>query len=566
MVPLLPAISRSMLLPDGRLARRFARTVLLVLALVLVALRTAAVPAFDPVGVGPAARNASPKQLEAVQTELRSLQKQHAARLDAFAQDFADLGLQQESRQCRELATPPSTEVFRVQKPPKEKQPEIPLSVPEKERDLRVRFREAQSKYAADLYRLSRRALAAGYPSYAYGLVQEVVRQDTDHANARRILGYKLRNKEWVTPFAAEKLDKGFVWDDRFGWLRKQDVARYRAGQRVFLGHWMSADKEATIRRDFRHAWQVRTDHYLVHTDVSLERGVEIAKSLEQFHDFFMQTFAAFFTTPEQMAKLFQTSGPNSNLQIRRDPYDVDYFRTRQEYCDRLRSKIPQIDITNGLYFTGDRVAYFFVNPDPHEQDTLFHEATHQLFYENLRNDRMVAMDANFWIVEGIACYMESYRAENGQYSVGDPHHIRIQNARDRCVVDHYYVPLEKFAAMGMKEFQQSREIRKNYSQAAGLAHFFVQYDGGRYRDALIEHLAEIYHTTGRQRAIVKGLDELTGVPYSDLDRQYVEYMRALPAGGKQASAPSAINPPAPPAPGNQAAAGHAINQADAGR
>jgi hypothetical protein len=513
----------------------------LVCGVFLLAAQSLSANAADALTVGPAARNASPKHLESVQAELRTLQKQHSAQLDSIAQDFADAGLPEDAQKCRELAAPFSTALFKMQKPPKEKHSEIPLSLPEKERELKIAFRDVQTHYAGDLYRLSRKALTAGYPSYAYSLVQEVVRQDSDQASARRILGYKLRNKEWVTPFAADRLDKGFVWDDRFGWLRKQDVARYRAGQRLYGTRWVSADKESEIRRDFRHAWQVRTDHYLIHTDVSLERGVEIAKSLEQFHDFFMQTFAAFFSTPEQMARLFQASGPN-NLQIQRDPYDVDYFRTRQEYVDRLRKKIPQIDITNGLYFTFDRVAYFFNNPNQDrpelkEQDTLVHEATHQLFYENLRADRMVALDANFWIVEGIACYMESYKLENGQYSVGDPHHIRIQNARERRVDDNYYVPLEQFTAMGMSAFQHDPNIRKNYSQAAGLAHFFMEYEGGRYRDALVEHLAEIYRATARQRAYVKPLDELTGVSFHQLDKQYLDYMRALPVGLKQAAA-----------------------------
>jgi hypothetical protein len=529
------------------------RVLLAALATIFVAVAKIA-PA-DPLTVGPAARNASPKHLEAVQTELRTVQKQHAARLDALAQDFTDLGLADAAQQCREL-TPLSTALFRVQKLPKEKQPDLPSSLPEKERDLRLTFRDVQAKYAADVYRLSRKALAAGYPSFAYGLVQEVVRQDPDHASARRILGYKLRNKDWVTPYAADRLDKGFVWDEHFGWLRKQDVPRYQAGQRFYGGHWMSADKEAEIRHDFHHPWYVRTDHYLVKTNASLERGVEIAKSLEQFHDFFMQTFAAFFSTPEQMARLFQTSGPNSNLQIRRDPYDVDYFRTREQYVALLRQRIPQADITNGMYITYDRVAYFFNNPDQKEQDTLFHEATHQLFYENMRENRTVAMDANFWIIEGIACYMESYRAENGEYSVGDPRHIRIQNARERCVLDHYYVPLAKFASMGMNEFQHSPDIRPNYSQAAGLAHFFMHYGGGRYRDALIEHLTEIYRANGKQRAIVRGLDELTGVSYADLDKKYVEYMHSLPAGVAQAAGPAFI-------PGNSPSG---LNQAAAGR
>ena len=39
------------------------------------------------------------------------------------------------------------------------------------------------------------------------------------------------------------------------------------------------AGEEAEIRRDFRHAWEIRTEHFLVKTNHSLERGVEIARS-----------------------------------------------------------------------------------------------------------------------------------------------------------------------------------------------------------------------------------------------------------------------------------------------
>ncbi len=298
----------------------------------------------------------------------------------------------------------------------------------------------------------------------------------------------------------------------------------------------MSAAQEAEICRDFRHAWQVRTDHYLVKTNYSLERGVEIAKKLEAFHDFFMQTFAAFFSTPDQMAKLFQTNGSSSNLQSRSKPYHVDYFRTREEYVRRLVKKVPQIGMTNGLYFTGDRVAYFYYDPQQQNEDTLYHEATHQLFYENDRRDRLIAVDANFWIVEGIACYMESYHTENGQAVVGDPKHGRIVAARHRAVIDNYYIPLERFAEMGMTAFQSSRAISKNYSQAAGLAHFFMHYGGGRYRDALIEHLSEIYRAGPHDRFAVRSLADLTGVSFSELDSQYENYMRTLAAGIPQAA------------------------------
>ena len=67
---------------------------------------------------------------------------------------------------------------------------------------------------------------------------------------------------------------------------------------------------------------------------------------------------------------------------------------------------------------------------------------------------------------------------------------------------------------MGMQEFQSSRDIAKRYSQAAGLAHFFMHYDNGRYRDVLIEHLSEIDRAGPRQgRASVRLSAELTGSP-----------------------------------------------------
>jgi hypothetical protein len=481
---------------------------------------------------GAPARNAYPKLLETVQAELQTAQNEHALKLAPIEQGFGDLGLSAEAAECRVLAGPMEARLFSMRKLPKEVQPPLSAQMPARERELRLALRKLETDFASKLDALSRKALRAGYPSYAYQIVQEVVRHDPDHPQARKILGYKLRGKEWVTPFAGKMLDDGYVWDETFGWLKKSYVKEYHAGRRYFRG-WKTADQEAEIRRDFRHAWQIRTDHYLVKTNHSLERGVEIAKTLEQYHDYFMQTFAAFFSTPEQMRSLFQTTGPNSALQVRRDPYEIHYFRGRDEYMQRLKDKVPHIEITNGLYYTSDRVAYFFFDPDQPHPDTLFHEATHQLFYENVKTHRLIATAANFWIVEGIACYMESYQCDDGRSSVGDPRHVRIEAARRRLLADGYYVPLERFSAMGMQEFQSSVDIAKNYSQAAGLAHFFMRYDGGRYHDALVEHLSDIYRVGPRGRSVVRSLAELTGVPFTDLDRQYAAYMRSLGADEK---------------------------------
>ena len=66
-----------------------------------------------------------------------------------------------------------------------------------------------------------------------------------------------------------------------------------------------------------------------------------------------------------------------------------------------------------------------------------------------------------------------------------------------------------------------------NYSQASGLTHFFLHYQNGQYRNALISHLSALYQPVGAGVRVV-GLDQLTNTPATRLDEQYREYMASL--------------------------------------
>jgi hypothetical protein len=121
---------------------------------------------------------------------------------------------------------------------------------------------------------------------------------------------------------------------------------------------------------------------------------------------------------------------------------------------------------------------------------------------------------------------MESFRRDNGEYTVGDPRYIRFAGARMNALDQNYYVPFQEFDAMGMRDFQYAPMLVKNYTQSAGLAHFFMQYDQGRYRDALVMHLVDLYSANARKRESPRTLDELTGVGHRELDRQYLDWLR----------------------------------------
>ena len=466
---------------------------------------------------------------------LKRYQEQHRAqrrKLDVTLRDYARFcdrkGLVEEAARVQKLLKPVRVKMRHIDSLPAKVQPKIPANLPEEERTWRIQVRYAQKEYAKELYILSRRALHAGSPSYAYRLVREVAIHDPDHKTARRLLGHVRSGDNWLTPFAAEMARSRFVWHDTFGWLKQSHVKRYENGERRFKGRWISSAKEAELCRDFRNAWKVRTDHYLVITNHSLERGVEIATALEEYYRVFFQTFAAFFNTPEQLQKLFEGNVKRTRRSLKSKPYIVHYYRTRDEYNQRLVKKIPQIEITNGLYYTSDRIAYFFHNPEATDNSTLYHEATHQLFYESEMRRRPIGERKDFWIIEGIACYMESFRQENGRISLGNPLYTRFVAARHRFLVDNYYVPLERFASMGMHEFQTDPSIARNYSQASGLTQFFMEYEGGKYRDALIEHLTQLYHQKLRSRTETQSLAELTGTGFTELDKQYGEFLKKV--------------------------------------
>lgn len=473
-------------------------------------------------------RRPQPATLQRLQQNLVDLRAAYFESLQSLVKYCQEQGLTDGVNEIRRFQEPPDPTRIRVLSLPKRVEPDVPFNLPPDVRHWQTQLRFHRKDFAKSLYLLSRQVLHAGSPGMAYDLVHELVRHDPDHAEARKLLGYVQLGDEWMTPFAKKMRLDDCEWSPEFGWLKRTYLPRYQAGERLVDGKWVSADKEAILRQDFQHAWEIRTDHYLIRTNYSLERGAELGLALEDFYEFFHQTFAGFFNEPEQLRKIFDGKSTVVN-QVSR-PFRVNYYRTREEYVQRLQPVFPSIQATNGIYLTGDRTAHFYFDPQGTAEDTLFHEATHQLFYESHLPNRPIADASHFWVVEGIACYLESFRRNQGEFSVGDPGHIRFAGARMNYLDKNYYVPYEEFSQMGSTRFQSApvSVLAKNYTQAAGLAHFFMQYDSGRYRDAVVTHLSQIYSGDVRKRQGVQGLDVLTNVEASVLDQQYGEWMKSL--------------------------------------
>jgi len=482
----------------------------------------------------------SRNKLDRLLAEYANLSTKFSADMRSLADFCEQQNFAEDAARIRQLALPVADQTADIDALPEKLQPAHPPGLPPIENEWRTRLRTLQQAYAQELFLLSRRSIMEEQPSQAFHWIREAAFQDPDHQQARKALGFVRFEDGWATPFAAERKKKGFVWHDQYGWIPSTQVKRYEGGERFYNGQWRSAAREAAIRSDFRNCWEVLTEHFEIRTNHSLERGVELGKALEDFHRFFVREFAAFFNTKQQMQALFNSG--SSDLRGVGKRHVVHYYRTRNEYVTTLKPRQSNIEVTNGLYLPSDRIAYFYDDPGNPDGnlETMFHEVTHQLLGESARSINQVGEDANFWIVEGIACYMESFRRENGHFTVGDPLHTRMHWARVRLIEQGFYKPMRTFTALGRREFQFGFDrptLEKCYSQVTGMVHFFLHAQDGAYREPFIVHLSQVYSPDKRIRERTDGLDELTGFPFEELDRQYAEYIRSLPSALDAATA-----------------------------
>ena len=409
----------------------------------------------------------------------------------------------------------------------------VPLGLPEDRRRLHLRARELRRDHAAAIFRLARRANKAGHPATAFRMLEAAVRVDPDYEPVRRLLGDQRVGDEWMTPFEAMMKRKHLSWHNRFGWLPPGHAERYEAGERFFRNRWMTADEEQTLRRKTPRGWEIETDHFVITSNYSLERAANLAGRLEGFHRFFRRTYTDLFDSPRLAGALLE-----SGTIPKKDKHKIRDFATQEEYVRTLTPKLPGVEVSLGVYLTGDRTAYFFYRDPASEsgstrpEETLYHEVSHQLISEADPAVHMPGSYGGYWASEGFACYLESFDP-SGDPRVGDIDHSRVEAAREQFLSADSYEPFAKFEALSTRAFQRGETldvIVARYNQAAGLTHFFLNAHDGRYRDAFLQYVRELYDI---RKTSPTPLTRLTGQTGEQIDGEYKAYLRELDGRSK---------------------------------
>ena len=332
------------------------------------------------------------------------------------------------------------------------------------------------------------------------------------------------------------RLLRGWLMRARFG-IRglvgsvRTMYARYERGDRLVGKQWVTAAVDAARRTRIEDGWSVRTDHFLVTSNGSLEAAAELAARLERLHQVWQQLFAGYWTTEQEVKQLF---AGERIARERHQPFRVFYHRDRDDYNATLKREQPRVVETLGIYFDTQHRAHFFAGPDQ-DAGTLYHETVHELFQQSRSGAKRAAKKANFWIVEGIATYFETMSEHRDAtaglyYTIGQSSTGRLPKARERLLQDHEYIPLEQLTKWGRLDMQAQPDLAKVYSEASGLSAFFMDGEQARYREPLVQYLQAIYAGKDDPQTLAK----LTGRSYEELDGEYREFMQSLPQVGQK--------------------------------
>ena len=374
-------------------------------------------------------------------------------------------------------------------------------------------FREARNEYADSLFALAKRAAEAGQLSLAFQWATETVRENPDHADARRVLGYEQRDGQWLTPYGAKMVDAGKI------------VAIRRPG-------WVSSDGRQVGRSpqaNDKNGWQVRTDHFLVTTNHSLDAAAELAARLERLHQVWRQLFAGFYLPEREVRQLF--AGERDARERSRGRFACSTIATATSTSTPSAAASRGSPRRSASTSTPIREAHFFAG-DEQDAGTLYHEAVHQLFQESRPAAKQVGDAANFWIIEGVATYFETLtRTRRSRRRVSTTRSAkstagRLPAARERLLADGFYVPLA--------ELDAARQGRRAAAPGDCQAVQPVDWPGGvldgRRRRPLSRAAGAVLGSRLRRpRQRPSRSPTRPALSYAELDAAYRRYMESLP-------------------------------------
>ena len=229
-------------------------------------------------------------------------------------------------------------------------------------------------------------------------------------------------------------------------------------------------------------------------------RGDRFARRVEDFHQLFLALFADVIGPGHPLAARFEGKEPKVS---KPQPHLIDYFSSRTGFVAYLRGMNIDPKDSLGYYIppesSNKRMPSYFYKDEGGEIssfETLYHESSHQLLFENAGPALFEHNLGNYWPFEGLGTYFETVRPQtDGALLIGGRTGRRFDVARTRILGRKEYTQLDRFVAMSKKTFLSPPEgdVYLDYGQAMALTIFLLESDRGRYRDEFLDYVRDVY-------------------------------------------------------------------------
>jgi len=274
--------------------------------------------------------------------------------------------------------------------------------------------------------------------------------------------------------------------EHRDRWTIEHDRHRYRG---------LDDLREATA--DWKHAFELRTAHFDLRTNLPLEQAVEVAIDLERFYNEFYE--------------LWQE--------------DLGLYE-----CTERMNVFVHADSRSFPEGRGGSASYFDPGPNTlrinasvdYRRDVLAHECSHQLFYNATRLDRAFSADFPAWLDEGLAEYVAASVVRRPQplaLDRGYPHlnHLAtFTGAEDP-------LSLARVLSLTTNDFHNHTHTNLMYAQSYALVHYGLHADGRAVREAFLDYVRQCIDGKSSPTRFKDTLDV-----DRDFEEQWLDYAREV--------------------------------------
>jgi hypothetical protein len=287
------------------------------------------------------------------------------------------------------------------------------------------------------------------------------------------------------------------------------------AAAHEFLGHehlregWIvvdgsrrwNYDKLLELRKDWKDAWELASEHYRVRSNLPLHDAVTAVLDMECAYEAFYQLLGR----PLHFRELVDPLQAQVHADAKSFPETVGDARS---YFDRA-GHVLLVNASGGF-----------------DRGSVFHEATHQLLDANMQSTRAARGDVPGWLNEGLAEYMRASMSGPAGRGLPDAGQLDLARFQEHAQAAGAY-DLARVLNFGADDFAGSAKTSLKYSQSYTLVCWGLYGEGGQLRERFFDYLREACkgHSSSTAFKDALKLDERA------IEKSWTEFVRAKAAG-----------------------------------